>query len=308
MCFCKTWPRRVYTLYFEIEPEFQYKYDGFMKKREIYDILVTRIAKGELAFPTSAQLALRVRQTLDDPDCTIDAAVKLIQAEPLLAARAVAMANSVVYNRSGREITDIRASVERLGFRTVRSLAMALVTRQMAGKSLSSTQQQLADQLWEHTTHVASLAQIIARRVTHQDPEAALFAGLIHEVGGFYMISCAQEFPTLLENDFTDWIEYGEVKVGRAVLKVLAVPKSIETAIETYWNGFLEMPSVSLADTLLLAENLAPTPSPLHHIENCEPGDEAMARIEMAIGEEMLSAILEESAGEVKSLTDALKF
>ena len=279
-----------------------------MEKREIYDTLVARIAKGELAFPTSAQVALKVRQTLDDPSCAVDAAAKLIQAEPLLAARVVAMANSVVYNRSGREITDVRASIARLGFRTVRSLAMALVTRQMAGKALSPAQQQLADQLWEHTTHVASLAQIIARRVTHQDPEAALFVGIIHEVGGFYMISCAQEFPALLENDFTDWIEHGEVEVGRAVLKVLTVPKSVETAIETYWDGFLEMPPVSLADTLLLAENLAPTPSPLHHIGSFKYGDEAMARIEMAIGEETLGAILEESAGEVKSLTDALKF
>ena len=218
------------------------------------------------------------------------------------------MANSIVYNRSGHEITDVKTSVARLGFRTVRSLAMALVTRQMAGNALSSAQQQLADQLWEHTAHVASLAQVIARHVTHQDPEAALFAGLINEVGGFYMISCAHEFPSLLENDFTDWIEHGEVAVGRAVLKVLAVPESVETAIETYWDGFLEMPPVSLADTLMLAEDLAPVSSPLHHIESYERDKDAMARIEMVIGDESLSTILEDSASEVKSLIDALKF
>lgn len=279
-----------------------------MDNRKIFKTLVSRIAKGELAFPTSAQVALKVRQTLDDPDCHIDSAVKLIQAEPLLAASVVAMANSVVYNRSGREITDVRTSISRLGLRPIRTLAMALVTRQMAGNTLSPVQQQLADQLWEHTAHVSSLAQVIARRVTHQDPEAALFAGIIHEVGGFYLISSAQEFPELLENDFYDWIEYGEVAVGRAVLKVLAVPESIEKTIEAYWDGLLEVPPVSLADTLLLAENLSPVHSPLHRVESIEHGDEALARIEMVIGEATLGAILEESASEVKSLTDALKF
>lgn len=287
------------------------QYEGMiigMDKREIFKTIIARMTKGELAFPTSAQVALKVKQALDDPDCNIEAAARLIQLEPLLAARVVAMANSVIYNRSGHEITDVKTSVARLGFRTVRSLAMALVTRQMAGNALSPAQQQLADQLWEHTAHVASLAQVIARHVTHQDPEAALFAGLIHEVGGFYMISCAHEFPSLLENDFTDWIEHGEVAVGRAVLNVLAVPESVETAIETYWDGFLEMPPVSLADTLMLAEDLAPVSSPLHHIESYERDKDAMARIEMVIGDESLSTILENSASEVKSLIDALKF
>lgn len=276
-----------------------------MDKRAIFKLIAAQVAKGDLAFPTGARVALKVRQVLDDPDCNIDTAVKLIQAEPLLLARVVAIANSVMYNRSGREITDVRTAVARLGFTTVRSLAMALVTRQMAGKA---SHQGLANQLWEHTAHVASLAQVIARHVTHQDPDAAMFAGIVHEVGGFYMLSCAGDFPGLLEGDFTDWIEDGEVAVGRAVLNMLSVPESIAAAIETYWDGFLAMPPVSLADTLLLAEELAPVPSPLHRVEGRSPGDGTIARIEMVIGEATLSAILEESADEVRSLTEALKF
>ncbi len=279
-----------------------------MSNHKIFEALIADVTKGELAFPTSAQVALKVRHILDDPDCQIEVAAKLIQAEPLLAARVVAMANSIAYNRSGREITDVRTSIARLGFRTVRSLAMALVTRQMAGNKLSLVQQQMADKLWEHTAHVASLAQVIARRVTHQDPEAALFAGIIHEVGGFYLIASAHEHPSILEGDFEDWITHGEKDVGRALLKVLSVPESVETAISAYWDGFLAMPPTTLGDTLLLAEELAPVPSPLYYFEEIEKMGERRVSIEMVIGEETLSEILEESASEVKSLTDALKF
>ena len=279
-----------------------------MNKREIFKTIAAQVEQGELAFPTGAQVALKVRQALEDPDCPIDKAARLIQAEPLLSARVIAIANSVVYNRSGHEVTDVRVAVARVGFSAARSLAMALVTRQMAGKSTDQNLLTLVNKLWEHTAHVSSLANVIARHVTHQDPETAMFAGIIHEIGGFYMLSRAGDFPGFLDGDFTEWVEGGEIEVGRAVLKKLSVPESAATAIEAYWDGFLAMPPVTLADTLLLAEELSPVPSPLHQLI-CKEVDEAMtANIEMVIGEETLTLILEEAAEEVKSLTAALQF
>jgi HD-like signal output (HDOD) protein len=278
-----------------------------MDKREIFRSIAADVAKGEMSFPTSAQVAMQVRRALDDPDCHIEAAAKLVQAEPLLSARVVAIANSATYNRSGREITDVRSSVTRLGFQTVRTMATALVTRQLAGKPGADAHQKLAAQLWEHTAHVASLAHVIARRVTHQNPETAMFAGIVHEVGGFYMLSRASEFPGLLEDDQSDWIEFGEVEIGRAVLKVLSVPEAISAAIETLWDGFLSIPPSSLADTLMLADELAPIASPLHPMGGDNPDEGMKSSIDMAIGEDTLSSILAESAAEMQSLTGALK-
>jgi HD-like signal output (HDOD) protein len=278
-----------------------------MDKREIFRSIAADVTKGEMSFPTSAQVAMQVRRALDDPDCHIEAAAKLVQAEPLLSARVVAIANSATYNRSGREITDVRSSVTRLGFQTVRTMATALVTRQLAGKPGADAHQKLAAQLWEHTAHVASLAHVIARRVTHQNPETAMFAGIVHEVGGFYMLSRAGEFPGLLEDDQSDWIEFGEVEIGRAVLKVLSVPEAISAAIETLWDGFLSIPPSSLADTLMLADELAPIASPLHPMGGDNPDEGMKSSIDMAIGEDTLSSILAESAAEMQSLTGALK-
>ncbi len=45
---------------------------------------------GNLVFPTTAELALKVQRLIDDPDCSIDSLAKLVQADPLLAARVVA--------------------------------------------------------------------------------------------------------------------------------------------------------------------------------------------------------------------------
>jgi len=276
-----------------------------MDKCEIFRLIASQVAQAELAFPTGVQVALKVRDALDDEDCQLTDAARLIQAEPLLASRVIAIANSVVYNRSGQAVTEVKAALSMLGFSTVRSLAMALVTRQMAGQSSDPQHRELLAKLWEHTAHVAALAHAIARHVTHQNPESALFVAIVHDIGGFYMLSRAAEFPQLLMGDFSEWIESGEVLVGRAVLARLAVPEAVSAVLEEFWEGYLAMPPVTLADTLLLAEDLSPVASPLHRIAGVDEG--RAAALEILIGEEMLSRILTEAAEEVASLTRALQ-
>lgn len=278
-----------------------------MDRSELYQRIADEADRGELVFPTSAEVGLRIKRALDDPDCSTDQAAKLIQAEPLLAARVVAVANSVAYNRSGREITDVRQSVSRLGFRTLRSLTMSLLVKQMSGQPSDPAHKVIAQKLWEHTAHVAALCNVIARRVTHQDPETAMFAGILHEVAGFYLISRAREIPALLEGDPADWQGHGESVVGAALLKVLEVPEAVASAIGDMWDGYLAIPPTTLGDTLLLAEELAPVASPLYWRPSEESEQAGKPQIEIALDEETLTSILAESAEEVHSLISALK-
>ena len=290
-----------------------------MDRLDTLRVLAAEAASGELSFPTSAAVALRVRDALNDPDCELLAAARLIQAEPLLSARVVAVANSAAYNRSGRVVTEVRAAVTQLGFRTVRSLATALVVRQMAGKGESPAHRDLALRLWEHSANVASLAQVIARLITKQDPETALFAGMVHEIGGFYLISRAKDFPGLLDGHPTDWLgedrEEGEAagastperELGRAVLKALAVPEPVVAAIEFLWKGYLTFPPATLGDTLLLADQLTSVKSPLRQEPGKQGGEQASA-IDLALEDETLTSTLENSAAEVSSLAEALRF
>jgi hypothetical protein len=282
-----------------------------MKRREIFERIAAEAARGGAVFPTHADLALKVQRALDDPDCSAEQAAKLIMAEPLLATRVVAMANSVVYNRSGRDITDVAQAVARLGFRVVRSLATAVAVRQMSAAPAEPRFRAMANQLWEHTAHVAALAHVIARRVTRLDPETAFFVGIVHEVAGFYLLSRGHEAPGLFDGEPGNWMAAWagecEALVGRAVLKSLAVPEPAQLAIEAYWQGYLALPPVSLGDTLLLAEQLAPVRSPLRSDER-DSRIAADGNLDVALGEATLSEILKESADEVGALTGALKF
>ena len=274
-----------------------------MDKLEAFRSIAAQAGRGELTFPTNINASLKIQQVLSDPDCHVETAAKLIATEPLLAARTVAIANSVAYNRSRTEITNVRSAAIRLGFRTLQSLVAALIVRQFGSKIIDPSLRAKAAQLWEHTAHVAALSQVIARHITHIDPETAMFAGIVHEVAGFYLLSRADEFPGLLDGSTEDWTEYGERIIGRAVLKKLAVPEEVVSAVTAL--GYRELPPKTLGDTLLLANDLAPIQSPLHQV----PGvtvEQSTSLIDFEIGEETLKSILEESAEEVRSLTAAL--
>lgn len=276
-----------------------------MDRLDALKSIAAQASRGELSFPTNVDATLRLQQALNDPECHADMAARLVQAEPLLAARTVAIANSVTYNRSGNDVTNVRAAVQRVGFRTLGALAAAVIVRQLSSEITDPDLRQRADALWRHSAHVAALAQVIARRVSFVDPETAMFAGIVHEVGGFYMLSRAHAFPGLLDGDADEWLEHGEVAIGRGVLLRLGVPTPVMGAIEAMWNGMRALPPETLGDTLLLANDLSPVPSPLLE----RPGATtfaAAASIDFAVGDGTLARIMEESAHEVQSLTAAL--
>ena len=277
-----------------------------MDVRTALEAITADAARGDIVFPTHTEIALRVQRLLDDPDCSIDALGKLISAEPILAARVLGIANSIAYNPGGRAINDLKSAISRLGFASLRALAAAIIVRQMREMSKDAEHRSLAGKLWEHTAHVAALARVIAKRVTRQNPDAAFFAGIVHEVGSFYLISRASVFPGLLTSDLELWHGVGEAAVGRAVLQALEVPAHILEAMETLWSGFLAMPPTALGDTLLLADELSPVESPIDALAGMSRKG-MKVELEVVIDNETLSSILAESAEEVSSLIAALK-
>jgi hypothetical protein len=276
-----------------------------MDRIEAFKSIAAQAGRGDLTFPTNVDATLKLQRALGDPDLHIDDAARLVQAEPLLAARTVAIANSVAYNRFGNDVTNVGAAVKRVGFRTLNALAAAVIVRQLDSKITRPDLRAKADQLWRHSAHVAALSQVIARRVTNIDPDTALFAGIVHEVGGFYLLSRAEEFPGLLDGEPEDWIEHGEMAIGRGVLTKLGVPGTVMEAIEAMWRGLRALPPETLGDTLMLANDLAPLDSPLHSRAGATTRQSA-ATIDFVTGEGTLASILEESAEEVRSLTAAL--
>ena len=275
-----------------------------MNRYQALEKIVGDLQQGEVIFPASVGISLKIRRLLDDPDGHLAATTDLVKIEPLLAARVVALANSVAYRRSGDEITDVATAVARVGLRSVQTLVNALIVRQLAGAPKDDRSRALLVHLWEHTAHVAALARLLARKVTHVDAETALFTGLIHDAGNFYLLSRSAEFPALLDAERAEGEEALEIAVHRKVARSLGLPSTVLEALETIWQGYVSSPPETLADTVALAKELAPVASPVVRLAN---GRE-IASIDITVGDEHLTDILQSAQEEVHSLTRALLF
>lgn len=264
--------------------------------------IIAEIERGEVTFPTHSDVAFRVRLALDDPDLHLAKAAQIIVAEPLLAARVVALANSVVFSRGGPQVADVRTAVSRLGLKFVRALATAVVMRQMSGSIHSPVFQSLAVRLWEHTVHVAALAHLLAVRF-RLPSDVALFAGIVHDVSGFYLISRSDDHPGLFSDGSLLTAE-AEARVGRAIFAALAVPDEVVAGIESLWRGgAAAFPPRDLGDLLKLSNRLTPMRSPLQRAEPEWPG-----LVLPPADEAQLAEILEQSSDELDDLTKALRY
>ncbi len=125
--------------------------------------------------------------------------VSLIEAEPALAARVLALANSAA-SAPRTPIPTLLAAVPRVGSATASNLVLALsVTRVFVPRD------DWEKSLWRHAMQVGLLARALALRFSDPDLHAdvAYTCGLLHDLGRFIMFQDAPE--ALRQIDEGDW-------------------------------------------------------------------------------------------------------
>ena len=285
------------------------------------DELVGRLTESSLNFPTSTQAALNVIDAINDPDCAIASAARLVQLEPMLAAKAVAMSNTVPYNRSGRTITSVQDALQLIGLQVLKMLAVNVAMGRMSA-NIGPAQRPVAAQLWDHSMQVGAIAYALSRQTMSHLADAAMFAGTVHELSGFYLLT---RWPQPASGGIADVVaallrpqgssEEAEQsppahplseRFARPLLNVMRIPMPIIEAIQSTWYEDLRLPAETLGDTLMLADVLAPVRSPFEGtLLMGNPVDRAL--LDQFVGKEELDAVLEESQGLIRSLVAALR-
>ncbi|MFN3987362.1 MAG: HDOD domain-containing protein [Rhodocyclaceae bacterium] len=189
---------------------------------------------GDIVFPTYFDAVLRLRNVMRDADVPLERVVTAVRAEPLICARLIRLANSVVEGLAS-EIRDVATAIRRLGLNQVRNAALAVAMSQLSRSKELSPFSALSRRLWEHSLMAAAAAQVIARELSHAkvNPDEAQFAGLVHDLGAFYMLYRAAQYeelrvrPDTVRHLIAQWNE----SIGEALLFALQLPESIVEAV-----------------------------------------------------------------------------
>lgn len=198
------------------------------------DYIKAAIESDKLQLPTIPEVALKVRQAVNKDNASDAEIAKTISSDPALSARLLQIANSPLY-RARQKIESLQAAITRLGHNTIRSLVMNLAMKQVFRPSSLLLESYFHD-IWQHSLGVAAVCRALALRARPLDPDQAMLAGLIHQIGKLPVLTLAEKFPELVEDDaiLESHLENLHTQIGKIIMETWALPDSLSRAAWEY--------------------------------------------------------------------------
>jgi len=197
------------------------------EQETFYNEIIADLENGSLVLPTLPEVALKVRDVVDDPDATSAKLADIIITDPSLSTRLLKVANSALY-RGRVPVESVQMAVSRLGLIMVRNLVTSLVMEQMFQATSNRLEKRLHD-LWEHSTEVAAISQVIASKQAGIKADEAMLAGLIHDIGVLPILMKAEDSPAIFKDPavLDSLILRLHTRIGAAILRSWKFPESL---------------------------------------------------------------------------------
>jgi len=269
--------------------------------------LSAELTSGDLRLPSFPAVAQRVQRALEDPRATPAQVARVIGIDAALAVRILRLANSAFLNPSAKPITELQQAVKRLGHQLVRCTAVSFALQQMnAGDGVAALRPQLHE-LWRKGTLVASIAYVLARETRAANPDEALVAGLMHNIGELYIAVRAHQHGAVLGADdaATRVLSNGHPRIAAAILGHWKFAPSIVSAVGN--QNTTDLPAAGagpLTDVLIAAISLVPCVFYRGLLDETVTAVAAFRRL--ALNADDCKQLLGTTARQIKSLHSAL--
>lgn len=162
--------------------------------------LIQESENRSLKLPFLPDIASTIRDAVANENAPVADIARLLASDAALSVRIIQLANHPSIGGAAQEIDSLEKAVKHLGLPTVRDLVFILVMEQMFRSGTELIDKKLG-QLWEHSTTVSAICHALAAKFTTLSPVRAMLAGLIHDIGYLPILSRAEDYPELLENE-----------------------------------------------------------------------------------------------------------
>ena len=168
------------------------------KADQFYDELKTAVESDQLILPTLPEVALKIRDAVESENTSAQQIAETLTQDASLSARLIQVSNSPLY-RSRTPIEDLQMAVTRLGIRMVRDLVISLAMKQIY-QATSDVLDEHFRKIWNTSVEVAAICRMLATTVPGINPEQALLAGLIHNIGALPILVMAEDDDDLFND------------------------------------------------------------------------------------------------------------
>lgn len=193
---------------------------------------------GDAQFPTGLKVLAALRQVLDDPDAPVARVTTLVNAEPLVTARLLRLANCATFNPAGREIFTVEQAVLRVGFNMVRTAATAVSIAQMRALAGQPHLQAVADEAWQRSVRLSVLARLLAPGHEAVNADEVGLCALVSELGTFYLLQRASRHPAYGDpsrlGELRDLLDRHAASITARLAHALGMPPTILAVLDVW--------------------------------------------------------------------------
>ncbi|MGR9045310.1 MAG: HDOD domain-containing protein [Gammaproteobacteria bacterium] len=147
----------------------------------------------DMEVPSLPDIAIKLRKAMQT-DIGISDAVKIIQLDPVIAAKLIQVANCPLYLASNPTKTCFEA-VKRIGLKATQNLVITLSLKQIFQSNIPIIRK-FMDQVWKQSIYISSICYVLAKETQKVNPEEALLAGLICDIGLIPFLNYAANLPS----------------------------------------------------------------------------------------------------------------
>ena len=210
--------------------------------------LLDDLQRGRLTLPGLPELALQVREEMEQSGCTNARLARLIQRDPAIATRVLKLAQSAA-QRTGVEVSSLEAAVARLGLHHLRTLITSLCLLRMLN-AVHGSHARLVGEVYRHSVEVGSLARALAESQPHLDPGTALLAGLVHDIGKLPIARYLEggSAGALADEAILELMQDLHAEVGARILETWKLAPNLVAVAR--WHDSIHMPRSGPVDYL----------------------------------------------------------
>lgn len=228
--------------------------DELPQSQLFYDIFQD-LNNDTLKLPNLPDIAVRIRKVAEEDRADADTLAKIVETNPGIAAKLIKVANSPLY-RGRSPVTKCAPAIVRLGTKATKQLVFSLTMEELFRTKSAALKRRML-QLWEHSTRVAAISFVLARMTPGFDPEHALLAGLLHDIGVLPILSYAQKYPYVVSNpeELDSVINRMRGELGGMILRKWRFPKDfLTTAVEAEMWHRDPVPTPDYCDIIQIAQ------------------------------------------------------
>ncbi len=212
-------------------PEKTAKSAASLAKNRLYLDCYKFMQSDKLALPTIPDVSFKIRRAINDDKANNSKIARVVQIDPSITARLIQISNSPLY-RGRRKIESCPEALTRLGLKASQDIITAFAMKAVFSAKSAIIRKKMQE-LWAHSSYVASISAVFAHKTPGFDPDRAMLAGLIHDIGIVPILTYADKRPEILENprDLADTVKNLRAEIGVQIIRKWDFPVDFEDVI-----------------------------------------------------------------------------